>query len=68
MTKSIAFWACKSFVGGFWVCLFERKNKRKNLSFLMRRLLAREVPRLAFVEVYFGYGMRAKVVVVYFLG
>jgi hypothetical protein len=34
----------------------------------MRRLLAREVPRLAFVEVYFGYGMRAKVVVVYFLG
>lgn len=34
----------------------------------MRELLAREVPGLAFVEVYFGYGMHGKTAVAYFLG
>ncbi len=34
----------------------------------MRQLLTREVPGLAFVEVYFGYGMHNEVVVAYFLG
>jgi hypothetical protein len=34
----------------------------------MRELLVREVTRLAFVEVYFGYGMHVEVVVTYFLG
>jgi len=34
----------------------------------MRELLAREVPWLAFVEVYFSYGMHDKVVIAYFLG
>jgi hypothetical protein len=33
----------------------------------MLELLAKEIPRLAFVEVYFGYGMHAKVVA-YFMG
>jgi len=34
----------------------------------MRELLTREVLRLTFVEVYFGYGMHNEVVVAYFLG
>lgn len=34
----------------------------------MLELLAKEIPRLAFVEVYFGCGMHAKVVVAYFMG
>jgi hypothetical protein len=34
----------------------------------MRELLTREVLGLAFVEVYFGYGMHNEVVVAYFLG
>ncbi len=48
--------------------MFKRKNERKNLNFLMRELLAKEVPGFIFVEVYFGYGMHDEAIVAYFLG
>jgi hypothetical protein len=34
----------------------------------MKKLLAREVPWLTFVEVFFGYGMHDETIVAYFRG